>query len=93
MDIPGLIAIVLAATQTIKKGIEALLKHEISSTFAWIISFLVVLFAVSFKAVETATPFNFALIVVFLEVLVGGNGTFLFLKKILEALGVLKKPA
>jgi hypothetical protein len=92
MNIPELIALVMAATQTIKKGLEALLKHPLSAGFAWVISFAVCLFTVAYKAVDTGTVFNFALIIIFVQVLLGANGGFLFLQKILEALGIYKKP-
>jgi hypothetical protein len=87
----GMIALVIAITQAIKKGIEKLLKHDIAAGFAVVISVLVSFFAVAITALQIGHAFNLNLLIHFGAVVLGANGGFLLLQKILGAIGLVKK--
>jgi len=87
----GMIALVIAITQAIKKGIEQLLGHDVAAGFAVVISTLVAFFTVSITALQIGHPFNLNLLIHFGAIVLGANGGFLLLQKILGAIGLLKK--
>jgi hypothetical protein len=87
----GMIALVIAITQAVKKGIEKLLGHDVAAGFAVVISVLVAFFAVAITALQIGHPFNLNLLIHFGAIVLGANGGFLLLQKILGAIGLLKK--
>jgi len=76
MDIVAMVAIVLAATQVVKKVLTTVNPNII----AVVISVLVVLY----KTIETGTPWNLSLIVVLIQVIVGSTGSFQVAKQLLR---------
>lgn len=87
----GMIALVIAITQAIKKGIEQLLGHDVAAGFAVVISVLVAFFAVAITALQIGHAFNLNLLIHFGAIVLGANGGFLLLQKILAAIGLVKK--
>lgn len=87
----GMIALVIAITQAIKKGIEQLLGHDVAAGFAVVISVLVAFFAISITALQIGHAFNLNLLIHFGAIVLGANGGFLLLQKILAAIGLIKK--
>lgn len=87
----GMIALVIAITQAIKKGIEQLLGHDVAAGFAVVISILVAFFAVAITALQIGHAFNLNLLIHFGAIVLGANGGFLLLQKILAAIGLIKK--
>lgn len=87
----GMIALVIAITQAVKKGIEKLLGHDVAAGFAVVISVLIAFFAVAITALQIGHPFNLNLLIHFGAIVLGANGGFLLLQKILAAIGLIKK--
>jgi hypothetical protein len=85
LDIVALVAIVTATTQTIKKGLEALLKKALMPAVAFGLSICVAFFTVAIKALQVGHPFNAALFFIFIQVVIYSSGTFLMVKKLGEA--------
>jgi hypothetical protein len=77
-----LVAIVTASTQTVKKGLEALLKRKISPGIAFGLSVVVAFFTVAINALRLEHPFNGALLFVLVQVIIYSSGTFLLIKKV-----------
>jgi uncharacterized protein YacL len=86
MDIIALIALTAAATQIIKKGLEKLLGHDLAPIAGTILAVLVSIFVVSYKAIETSTPFTFALFMIWVQVAIGATGGFKLAKAFLPNL-------
>ena len=86
----GMIVLVTALTQAVKKGIEELTKHAVSAGFAIGLSVVVGFFAVAIKALMIGHPFDLNLLVHFVAIVGAANGGFALLNKILKAIGLAK---
>jgi hypothetical protein len=75
MDIVAMVAIVVAVVQVLKQVVRI-----DPNIIALVVSVLVV----AYKALETNTPFTFALIVVLVQVVIGAVGSFKVAKQILS---------
>jgi hypothetical protein len=84
----GMIVLVAGLTQAIKKGLEALFKHAVSPVFAVALSIIVGFFTVSITALQIGHSFNLNLLLHFVAATGVANGLFLFLDKILKAIGI-----
>lgn len=84
MDVVALVALIVGATQVIKKALEAWLKHDLQPVFGTILAIVVSLFVVAFKALQTGTPFNSALLVLWINVVIVAIGGFKVAKGLAE---------
>ena len=86
MDILGLIALTATATQIIKKGLEKLLGHDLAPIAGTILAVIISVAVVAYKAVQTSTPFTFALFMIWVQVAIGATGGFKLAKAFLPGL-------
>ena len=80
MNIAEMIVSVGLVTEFIKKAVRAVLKIDIAGKGAVILSIIVSIGVVFVAAINTATPFTFALIPILIQVAIGANAGFALLK-------------
>lgn len=86
MAVVALVAVVVATTQAIKKGLEALFGKPLVPAVAFILSAIMAFFTVAIKALQVGHPFNVALLFIFVQVVAYSSGGFLLIKKLVLGL-------
>lgn len=76
LDVAAMIAFVLASTEIVKKFIEGQTGHSISKLAANAIAILLSFFTVVYNAMKSGSKWDLALLIVFVQVVVGAIGGF-----------------